>query len=285
MILTGKTAVITGAASGIGLAIAEKCFSLGMKLALSDINSSKLQAVSRDFTARGASVIAVAGNVASEKDMKDFADQTHSEFGPAFLLFNNAGVSGGGNTWEVKKEDWEWALGANLWGVIHGVNLFVPNMIEANEGHVINTASIAGLIHVPGICSYNTTKAAVVAYSETLFGDFRNGNHDIGVTVVCPSFVNTGIYKSDDNRPDEMKAHWSEEEKGSIKEIQEVAAEFFQNAMSSEDIVDMVFNAINKKEFYVLTHEGTSDRVKTRMEGIINNTPPSFTSTFDFPGV
>ena len=199
--LRGKVAVITGGASGIGRAVAERAAGEGMKLVLGDIEEGPLKETVDDLTSKGAEALGVVTDVSDAASVRALRDRTLDRFGAVHLVHNNAGIGLGGPIWEVSEEDWRWILGVNLWGVIHGVATFVPVLMEQGEGHVVNTASIAGLIAAPFLGPYNATKQAVVAISETLFKDLQAVGAPIGVSVLCPGFVQTRIAESERNRP------------------------------------------------------------------------------------
>lgn len=189
----GKTAVITGAGSGIGRALAEAAARRGMRLMLSDIEPGPLAETVSLLQAEGAELAQMACDVSDEGQVADLAAQTRATFGAAHLLFNNAGVGGGGNLWELEPAYWRWVLDVNLFGVIHGIHHFTQGMIDQGEGHIINTASIAGLMSAPTTGPYTVSKHAVVAISELLHGELRQANAPVGVSVLCPSFVDTRI--------------------------------------------------------------------------------------------
>ena len=200
--LDGKVAVITGGASGIGLAVAQRAAAEGMKIVLGDIEEEPLAQAVDALTGAGAEAIGVRTDVADRASVASFRDGALERFGAVHLVHNNAGIGLGGPIWEVTEEDWRWILGVNLWGVIHGVATFTPLLLEQGEGHIVNTASIAGLIVAPFLGPYNATKQAVVAISETLFKDLQTVASPVGVSVLCPGFVQTRIAESDRNRPD-----------------------------------------------------------------------------------
>ncbi len=184
--LQGKVAVITGGASGIGRAVAERAAAEGMKIVLGDIEEGALAQAVDDLTAAGAEAIGVVTDVADRASVEALRDRALDRFGAVHLVHNNAGIGLGGPIWEVTEEDWRWILGVNLWGVIHGVATFTPLLIEQGEGHIVNTASIAGLIVAPFLGPYNATKQAVVAISETLFKDLQTVAAPVGVSVALP---------------------------------------------------------------------------------------------------
>lgn len=275
----GKVAVITGAASGIGLALAHHAAGLGMKLALADIEAAALNDAAAGLRDGGAELLIQAVDVRDAAAMAAFANAVFDRYGTVHLLCNNAGVGGGGPLWEATVEDWEWVLGVNLWGVIHGLRLFVPAIVANNEGHVVNTASVAGLMSAPNTGTYTVSKHAVVAMSEVLTGDIRNAGADqVGVSVLCPSFVATRIYASDRNRPENTVT--SAEQQA----IEEMAAGFFASAMPADDAARLVFDAITARRFYVLTHPaGTREKVERRMRQILDDGYPDLGGPEDFP--
>ena len=274
-----KVAVVTGGASGIGLALAKRALALDMKVVIADIEQDALHRAVTELDA-GTQLLAVVTDVASSEAVAELARQAEEAFGPAQLLFNNAGVGGGGPIWERSEADWEWLLGVNLWGVIHGMRAFTPQMIAQGEGHIVNTASIAGLISAPGTGSYTVSKHAVVALSEVLYGDLRNAGANVGVSVLCPSYVNTRIHDFERNRPGLKDVEQSAEQQA----IEEATLTFFETARSPEVVAEQVFAAIASDEFYILTHpEGSRVQVEKRMRGILDNSNPSIAGPEDFP--
>ena len=200
--LQGKVAVITGGASGIGRAVADKAAAEGMRIVLGDIEAGPLKLAVDDMTSTGAEVLGVVTDVSDRASVEALRDAALERFGAVHLVHNNAGIGLGGPIWEITEEDWRWILGVNLWGVIHGVATFTPLLLEQGEGHIVNTASIAGLIVAPFLGPYNATKQAVVAISETLFKDLQTVAAPVGVSVLCPGFVQTRIDDSERNRPE-----------------------------------------------------------------------------------
>src|SRR5271170_2541366 len=200
--LQGKVAVITGGASGIGRAVADRAAAEGMKVVLADIEEGPLKAAVDDLTTHGADALGVVTDVADAASVRALRDRALDRFAAVHLVHNNAGIGLGGPIWEVSEADWRWILGVNLWGVVHGVAAFTPLLIEQGEGHIVNTASVAGLIAAPFLGPYNATKQAVVAISETLYKDLQTVGAPVGVSVLCPGFVQTRIAESERNRPD-----------------------------------------------------------------------------------
>ncbi|MEH6551486.1 MAG: SDR family NAD(P)-dependent oxidoreductase [Pseudomonadales bacterium] len=276
-----KVAVITGGASGIGFAIAQRCMREGMKTVICDIEQGALDNAEAELKliSQGR-VYAVKVDVSKAKQMQALADRVHRDMGSAYLLFNNAGVGGGGCLWEQDLEDWEWVLGINLMGVVHGIKAFAANMVANNAGHIINTASVAGLMSAPNTSTYTVSKHAVVGLSEVLYGDLRNGGHDVGVSVLCPSFVNSKIYNSDRNRPE---GSISEDKQAELSAAADLAGEFFAAAMAPADVADLVFQGIEQKRFYILTHQGIKAQVEKRMQAIMNDGHPSVNGPEDYP--
>src|SRR3954467_12948357 len=191
--LKGKTAAITGAGSGLGRAMALAFAREGMQLALADVDEAALAETKKLV----GNALTMKVDVSKESDVQKFSNQIEKPF----LVCNNAGVSPLGAAWETSPGDWQWILGVNLWGVIHGIRSFVPRLMKRNQGHVVNTASVAGLINPPGSGAYNITKHAVVALSETLHHDLRERASAVGVSVLCPAYVPTGIANSERTRP------------------------------------------------------------------------------------
>lgn len=277
--LKGKTAVVTGGASGIGLSLARRALAEEMNVVIIDIEQAALDEALGVLDG-GDSVLGLRVDVRDASAMQALADQVAAHFGPAGLLFNNAGVGGGDLVWEASEEDWDWVLGVNLRGVINGLRAFVPQMIAAGEGHIVNTASIAGLVSAPGTGTYTVSKHAVVALSEVLFGDLRNEGADVGVSVLCPSFVATRIYASDRNRGLELTG----EEAAEKAAVEEMVAEFFKDAASPDAVAGIVFQAIADGDFYILPQAiGSPPLIEQRMRGILDNTPPTMKGPQEYP--
>src|SRR5436190_21434880 len=202
--LKGKVAAVTGAASGLGRAMALAFADEGMHVALAAVADTS--DVFAQVEARGVKVLGVRVDVSKADSVEAFAARVERELGPAFLVCNNAGVSPLGAVWETSLGDWQWTVGVNLWGVIHGIRSFVPRLTERNEGHIVNTASVAGLISPPGSGAYNVTKHAVVALSESLQHDLRERGSALGVSMLCPAYVPTGMIDSERSGPKDLPA-------------------------------------------------------------------------------
>ena len=271
-----KVAVVTGAASGIGRAMAERFAAEGMKVVLADIEPGALGQAEKELKAKGAPVLAVRCDVSKAADMEALAKKTVDGFGAVHIVCNNAGVvPPAGPLWERTEADWQWVLGANLWGVIHGVRIFVPIMLQqGTEGHIVNTASLAGLVSVPWLGIYNVTKHAVVTFSETLYRELAATGAAVKVSVLCPAWVRTRLADADRNRPAELQNPERE------KNAQELAIEqavrgFLDSGISTEEVADAVVSAIEEERLYILTHPQSIEAVRTRMEDILENRNPS----------
>jgi NAD(P)-dependent dehydrogenase (short-subunit alcohol dehydrogenase family) len=269
-----KVAVITGGASGFGREFANIGARLGMKLVLADVQQDALDRAKAELEAQGAQVLAMHCDVRKAEQVQALADATMARFGAVHLLFNNAGVGSGGLLWENTQTDWEWVLGVNLWGVIHGVRIFTPLMLECakNEpgyqGHIVNTASMAGLLNAPTMGIYNVSKHAVVSLSESLYQDLKLVEAPIGASVLCPYFVPTGISQSHRNRPDDVQ------NSGAPTASQRAAQAMSDKAVSAgkvsaAQVAEWTFDAIRDDKFYIYSHPGALGNVQKRMEDIV----------------
>lgn len=268
----GKVAVITGAASGIGRALAQHCVQEGMKVVLADIEEGALSATATALQAQGASVLSVRTNVAQAAEVATLAQRTLDRFGAVHLLFNNAGVAAGGPIWSMSLQDWEWVLGVNLWGVVHGIRTFVPILLQqGGEAHIVNTASIAGLVSTPGLGVYNVTKHGVVTLSETLYQELQQSGAPVHVSVLCPGWVNTRIHEAERNRP--LSLH-NQPVEPAVAPIDQAMQEAIQNGMPAEEVAAQVFAAIRDRRFYILTHPPFQKLVQRRMQAILAGENP-----------
>jgi len=275
---TGKVAVVTGAASGIGRGLAQRFAAEGMRVVLADIEQDALERAAAEMAAGGATVLPVRTDVASAESVEELARRTIDEFGAAHIVCNNAGVSGRGFGWEASLEDWTWTLGVNLWGVIHGVRSFVPRMIAGGEeGHIVNTASLAGLITNAGASPYAVSKHGVVALSEGLFLQLQARGHPIGVSVLCPGYVNTRILDAERNRPAELRTGVadSSEEDPAMAAARQWMRERLQSGMAPSEVAEKVVDAIREGRLYVLTHPELTPAVEQRMRNIIEGRNPT----------
>lgn len=277
-----KVAVITGAGSGIGLSLTRQAAKEGMKLALADVDATALESTASEMQALGAETLTAIVDVANAEAVDTFAAATLDRFGAAHLLFNNAGIGSGGPLWEAPQSEWNLVLGVNLHGVINGIRAFTPTMIEQGEGHIINTASIAGLTSAAGTGTYTVSKHAVVALSEVLHGDLKNAGARVGVSVLCPSFVNTQIFDAARYRPTESGK--TEEQIAEEKAFADMTAAFFKTAMAPDAVAEQVFQAIRDQQFYILTHpEGSRELIKERMQAILDNQDPPLVGPEKYP--
>ncbi|MBU0590077.1 MAG: SDR family oxidoreductase [Gammaproteobacteria bacterium] len=274
-----KTAVLTGAGSGFGLECARIGARLGMNLVLVDVQQDALDKATAEIQATGAQVLERRVDVSNAGEMEALAQAVKERFGAPNFVFNNAGVGAGGLIWESTVKDWEWVLGVNLMGVVHGVRLFTPMMLEAADkdpnwqGHIVNTASMAGLLNAPNMGIYNVSKHAVVSLSETLYQDLALVTDQISASVLCPFFVPTGISQSHRNRPDELAS-------GQPTRSQLIGQAMSDKAVSSgrvtaAEVAQKVFDAISVNQFYVYSHPKSIGSVQTRMEDILQGRNPT----------
>jgi NAD(P)-dependent dehydrogenase (short-subunit alcohol dehydrogenase family) len=254
--LKDKVAVVTGAASGIGLAMATRFAAEGMKVVLADIEGHALEAA-RATLPESAEALSVVTDVSRAEQMDTLAARTIERFGAVHVVCNNAGVSSGSRSWKAPVSEWEWVLGVNLWGVIHGIRVFAPHMIAQNEGHIVNTASVAGLLSPPGMAPYNVSKHAVVTLSETLFFELQVEKSAVGVSVLCPGFVNTRIHEADRNRPSDLRepaARLTDEERQAGEARRTQMGAVLAAGLAPEQVAEHVLAAVREKRFYILTH-------------------------------
>jgi NAD(P)-dependent dehydrogenase (short-subunit alcohol dehydrogenase family) len=267
----GKVAVITGAASGFGREFARSLAVQGAKLVLADVDEKGMQETI-GLLAPGTEAIAVRCDVGAAASLDELADRAYARFGAVHLVFNNAGVAVCGPAWTATLEDWKWVLDINLMGVVHGVRSFLPRMIASGEpGHVVNTASVAGLLSLPGSAVYCVSKHAVVTLSECLRHDLRVAKAPIGVSVLCPAFVQTGIFESARNRPKDLAAtnpYGKAYEEAGRKAV---AA----GKLSAEDIARITLEAVKSDRFYVIPHRKTKGGIETRMRDILDERDPT----------
>ena len=268
--LKGRVAVVTGAASGLGRAMALAFADQGMHVALGDV--AETSDVFAAVQAKGVSALSMKLDVSNAAEVEAFAAMVERDLGPAFLVCNNAGVSPLGAAWETSVGDWQWILGVNLWGVIHGIRSFVPRLMKRNVGHVVNTASVAGLINPPGSGAYNVTKHAVVALSETLHHDLRERGSGVGVSVLCPAYVPTGIADSERNRPAGLEATVQTPE--AIARQQMLKKAVASGRLSADHIAMAVVQAVQEERFYILTHPRIKGAIAARMEDILQEHAP-----------
>jgi NAD(P)-dependent dehydrogenase (short-subunit alcohol dehydrogenase family) len=270
-----KTALLTGAGSGFGLECARIGARLGMNLVLVDVQQDALDRAASEMQAAGAAVLARRVDVSRSADMELLGAEVLARFGAPHLVFNNAGVGAGGLIWETGTRDWEWVLGVNLMGVVHGVRVFTPMMLAAARddagyrGHIVNTASMAGLLNPPNMGVYNVSKHAVVSLSETLYQDLALVGDQVSASVLCPFFVPTGIHLSARNRPEELAQDAVAPTRSQL--IGQAMSEKAVTAgkVSAADVAQKVFDAVAARQFYIYSHPKAIRSVQTRMEDIL----------------
>lgn len=269
----GKVAVVTGAASGIGLALSRRFATAGMKVVLADVEQAALDEAARVVSSAGVDTLAVRTDVSKAADVEALAARTLDAFGAVHVLCNNAGVAVSGPVWSHTLSDWEWVLGVNLWGVIHGVRVFVPIMLQQNAAaHIVNTASIAGLTCAPGIAIYNVSKHGVVALSESLHHELEMMGSPVKVSVLCPGFVDTRILDSARNRPAPL-ADTAPPLAGNA-ESEQAVRQMVAAGLAPTQVAERVFEAIRDERFYVLPSPGWEERIRARMEDIVAGRNP-----------
>ena len=272
--LKGKVAVVTGGAGGLGRAMAMHFAREGMHVALADIDQASLDVTAAELRALGVQAIGIRTDVSKAAEVDALAARVVTELGGVHVVCNNAGISPLGAAWENTLADWEWMLGVNLWGVIHGVRAFTPLLLAQDEGHIVNTASVAGLINPPGSAMYNVTKHAVVALTETLFHDLAGRNSKVGCSVLCPAYVPTGIADSERSRPAALA------NPGATKSAEQQAREDMlkkavrSGRLSADDIGAAVLAAVKEERFYILTHPRIKGAIQARMEDILEGRSP-----------
>jgi NAD(P)-dependent dehydrogenase (short-subunit alcohol dehydrogenase family) len=274
-----KVAVITGGASGLGLAMARRFAREGMKLALGDVEEEPLRRVEQEFRRAGVPVLAIRTDVSRGHDVERLAEKTLATFGAVHIVCNNAGVGPGGVVWENTTADWEWVLGVNVWGVIHGVRVFVPIMLRQNTPcHVVNTASVAGLLSVPGMGIYCVSKHAVVTLSECLYHDLAARGAKVGVSLLCPAYVPTGIADSERNRPAMLHNPARARSPEDLERERQMRHAVESGRISPDDVAEMVFDGIVNDRFYILTHPRIKAAVEERVQDIVQDRNPTNTS-------
>jgi NAD(P)-dependent dehydrogenase (short-subunit alcohol dehydrogenase family) len=273
--LEGRTAVVTGAASGIGFALAARFAAAGMQVVMADIEADPLQKAAVELRAAGAEAIAVPTDVSNGDQVDGLAARAVDAFGPIHILCNNAGVGGSGPIATLTAADWAWAIGVNLWGVIHGLRAFLPGMLaHGEEGHVVNTASMAGLVAGPTVGAYCASKYAVVAISETLYQEMSMAGSKIGVSVLCPGSVNTRIHQAARNRPDQEPGI-AYDPNSRFADVVGGMSEM-GGFLDASAVADQVYGAIVERRFYIITHPEWLQGVKARMTAILEDGSPEF---------
>ena len=276
-----QTAVLTGAGSGFGLECARLGARLGMNLVLVDVQQDALDRAADEIAATGAQVLARRVDVSKAAEMEALGAAVLERFGAPHLVFNNAGVGAGGLIWETSVKDWEWVLGVNLMGVVHGVRVFTPMMLAAAardplyRGHIVNTASMAGLLNPPNMGVYNVSKHAVVSLSETLYQDLALVSDQVSASVLCPFFVPTGISRSDRNRPAEFREADTRPTRSQLIGQAMIDKAVGSGKVTAADVAQRVFDAVAARQFYVYSHPKALRSVQTRMEDIVQARNPT----------
>lgn len=279
----GRVAVITGGGSGIGAALAWRFARAGMKIVLADVDLAGAERMRDALIAEGHAALAVRCNVADAADVDKLADAAWQAYGAVHLLCNNAGIVPAGRhraIWEYPDEDWRWSLDVNLMGVVHGIRSFIPRMLEQGlEGHVLTTASVAGLISSSGSGVYSAAKFAAVRVTEALYGSLTERGAPIGVTCLCPGLVNTKIYQSERSRPSDLRP--ADGPAAETPELQAIADQLYANAISPEAVADMAFEAITKNQLYLLTTDQFDGEIRERADAILERRNPKFASLLE----
>ena len=276
----GRTAVITGAGSGFGLEVSRIAARLGMNVVMADVQQDALDRAAREVGEMGAQVLPFRLDVSKAAEVEALGAATLDRFGAPHLVFNNAGIGAGGLIWENTVRDWEWVLGVNVMGVAHGVRVFTPMMLEAAkadaayEGHIVNTASMAGLLNAPNMGVYNVSKHAVVALSETLYQDLRLVTDQIGASVLCPFFVPTGITQSARNRPEALRDAAKPTRSQLIGQAM-VDKAVGSGKVTAAQVAQFVFDAVAEARFYIYSHPKSLASVQVRLEDIMTGRNPT----------
>ena len=277
----GGSAVITGAASGFGLEASRIAARRGMNVVMADVQQDALDAAAAEITALGAQVLALRLDVSKAHEVEALGAAAFKRFGAPNFVFNNAGVGAGGLIWEHTLKDWEWVVGVNLMGVAHGVRVFTPMMLAAAradpawQGHIVNTASMAGLLNAPNMGVYNVTKHAVVALSETLYQDLALVTDQIGASVLCPFFVPTGITQSQRNRPADLLDPAAKPTRSQLIGQAMSNKAVSSGKVSAAQVAQFVFDAMDAGRFYIYSHPKSLASVETRMQDIMSARNPT----------
>jgi len=269
-----RVAVVTGAASGIGRALAERFAAEGMKVVLADIEEDALRQAEAEFREKGVDVLGVRTDVSKPEEIEKLAQETLDAFGAVHVVCNNAGVVSGFSVLDSSLKDWEWVMGVNLWGVIHGVRVFLPIMMKQDtEAHIVNTASLAGVMGGGGI--YGVTKRGVVALTESLYQDLAQAGSKVKVSVLCPGWVNTKIIDADRNRPEELQNAAEPPLDPQRAARAEMVRNLLKSGQSPAEIANKVLEAITEEQLYILTHPEMNGIISTRMDNILAQRNPA----------
>jgi len=263
--LRGKVAVITGAASGIGRAMTDRFVAAGMKVVLADVDEVKLRNAHAELSENGADVLPVVVDVSLGESLEELARRTLEKYGAAHVLCNNAGVAGVGDQWTGPMSVWDWVININLYGVVHGIRSFLPIMLDQNEGHIVNTASMAGLVAMPGFGPYNATKHAVVAISEGLFMEMAAKGSHVSCSVLCPGFVKTSL-TTDIKWSDRLGAQPADPTDPISAMMNDMLKAGVEEGIPATDVADQVHDAIVANRFWILTHPDFRQAPVERMQ-------------------
>ncbi|HUY86372.1 MAG TPA: SDR family NAD(P)-dependent oxidoreductase [Acidimicrobiales bacterium] len=274
--LDGKVAVITGAASGIGLAMSKAFAAKNMRLVMADIEANALGDSAEALRSSGTEVLDLTCDVSQAESVDEMAAKCFERFGTAHVVCNNAGVASGGASWEQSLEQWEWIVGVNLWGVINGVRAFVPKLIEQGEGHVVNTASMAGLVPLPMSAPYTATKHAVVGISESMFFEFKLTGTSVGISVLCPGWVNTNIGEAERNWPSRLGPSPMSAGDPASESAHQLMKSILSQGMDPTAVAALVVEAVQSDKFWILTHPEMGKAVTDRFAHATQGTNPEF---------
>lgn len=272
--LAGKIAVVTGAASGIGLALSRRLGSDGMRVMMADVEEPALAAAARNLAAEGIEAATAVTDVSDAESVEALARAALGRFGAVHVVCNNAGVSGGGPAWQIPLPTWNWIVGVNLFGIVHGIRSFVPHLIAQGEGHVVNTASVAGLLAPPWMSPYNATKHAAVAVSESLYHELAAIGSPVGVSVLCPGFVRTRIHEADRNWPASYGPRPAAQDQPGSKEVRQAVRAAIESGLDPAIIATAVRDAVVGGRFWILTHPELNDAVLGRYTGAVEERDP-----------
>lgn len=274
--LSGKVAVVTGGASGIGAALARGFAAEGMRLVLADVDGPGMDEVAAELRSSGAEVVTTHCDVSDADAVEALAGTAEAAFGSIDVVCNNAGVGAGGLMSSLTRKDWDWVLGVNLWGVINGMSTFLPRLLAKGEGHIVNTASVAGLFSAPFMGPYCVSKYGVVALSEATYHELAMTGSEVGISVLCPAWVSTRIHESDRARPEHLRNELMGTPAEQAQGMNDMLKAVIEGGMAPELVAAQVIDAIKTKRFYILTHEDSKVAIRKRMEAILDGGPPPF---------
>ena len=274
--LAGKVAVVTGAASGIGLALTRRFGQDGMRVVMADIEQTALEREAAALAGEGIEVLARVTDTSLESDVEALAEATLERFGGVHLVCNNAGVGSRGlKVADLPRRDFEWVIGVNLWGVINGIRAFLPRLLTQDEGHIVNTASVSGLYHHPRMGPYNATKAAVVALSETIRYELDEDGSNVGISVLCPSWVRTNISSAVRNLPERLHYELTPQQAEEMLEYKARRRQQLRDeAIDADAVAVQVRDAVLTNRFYVITHPDSIDNMRARFDRIVSGQDP-----------